>query len=66
MDFFSPIFKKYYLFVYRDREKSIDIEFLYQSFEDMSSNIIQELDTKKHKIRSLSRMRSKGFFLYAL
>jgi hypothetical protein len=40
-------------------EKSID--FFYQSFEDMSANILEELDTKQRKIRSL-----RGFFLYDL
>ena len=38
-------------------KKSIDINFFYQSFEDMFSNILEELDSKKHK---------RGFFLYAL
>jgi hypothetical protein len=46
--------QNYYLFVYA--QKSIDINFLYQSGE-----IIQELDSKQRKIRSL-----RGFFLYAL
>jgi len=44
----------YYLFVYS--QNSIDIHFLYQSVE-----IIEELDSKQRKIRSL-----RGFFLYAL
>ena len=46
--------QNYYLFLYS--QKSIDIDFLYQSI-----NVIQELDSKKRKIRSL-----RGFFLYAL
>ena len=46
--------QNYYLFVYS--QKSIDINFVYQSVE-----IIQELDSKQRKIRSL-----RGFFLYAL
>ena len=46
--------QKYYLFFYR--EKSIDIDFLYQSV-----HVLEELDSKKRKIRSL-----RGFFLYAL
>jgi len=46
--------QKYYFFLYS--QKSIDINFLYQSI-----NVIQELDSKKRKIRSL-----RGFFLYAL
>ena len=45
---------KYYLFFYS--QKSIDINFIYQSV-----NVLQELDSKKRKIRSL-----RGFFLYAL
>jgi hypothetical protein len=45
---------KYYLFFYS--QKSIDINFIYQSV-----NVIQELDSKQRKIRSL-----RGFFLYAL
>jgi len=44
------------LFLYGDRKKSIDIEFLSHAV-----HVIQELDTKKRKIRSL-----RGFFLYAL
>ena len=43
-----------YLFFYA--QKSIDIQFLYQSLD-----VIQELDSKQRKIRSL-----RGFFLYAL
>ena len=46
--------QNYYLFFYS--QKSIDIHFLYQ-FVD----VIQELDSKQRKIRSL-----RGFFLYAL
>ena len=46
--------QKYYLFFYR--ETPIDINFIYQSID-----IIQELDQKTRKIRSL-----RGFFLYAL
>jgi hypothetical protein len=46
--------QKYYLFLYS--QKPIGIDFLYQ-FVD----VIQELDSKKRKIRSL-----RGFFLYAL
>lgn len=45
---------KYYLFFYS--QKSIDINFIYQSV-----NVLQELDSKQRKIRSL-----RGFFLYAL
>jgi hypothetical protein len=45
---------KYYLFFYS--QKSIDINFLYQSVD-----VIQELDSKQRKIRSF-----RGFFLYAL
>jgi len=54
--FFSyfQIDQKYYLFVYT--QQSIDINFLYQSID-----VIQELDSKQRKIRSL-----RGFFLYAL
>ena len=37
-------------------QQSIDINFLYQSVD-----VIQELDSKQRKIRSL-----RGFFLYAL
>ena len=46
--------QKYYLFFYR--ETPIDRNFFYQSID-----IIQELDSKKRKIRSL-----RGFLLYAL
>ena len=46
--------QKYYLFLYA--QKSIDIDFLYHSVD-----VIQELDSKQRKIRSL-----RGFFLYAL
>ena len=46
--------QNYYLFVYA--QNSIDINFLYQSID-----VIQELDSKQRKIRSL-----RGFFLYAL
>ena len=54
--FFSyfQVDQNYYLFVYG--QKSIDINFLYRSI-----NVIQELDSKKRRIRSL-----RGFFLYAL
>ena len=53
--FFSyfQVDQKYYLFFYS--QKSIDIDFLYQSVD-----VIQELDSKQRKIRSL-----RGFFLYA-
>ena len=59
--FFSyfQVDQKYYLFFYR--QKFIDIDLI-----DPFINILQELDIKQRKIRSLSRMRSKGFFLYAL
>ena len=56
-EFFFSYFQvdqKYYLFFYG--QKSIDINFLYQSVQ-----VIQELDSKKRQIRSL-----RGFFLYAL
>jgi hypothetical protein len=46
--------QNYYLFLYA--QQSIDIKLLYQSVQ-----IIQELDSKQRKIRSL-----RGFFLYAL
>ena len=46
--------QKYYFFL--SAQKSIDIDFLYHSVD-----VIQELDSKKRKIRSL-----RGFFLYAL
>ena len=46
--------KNYYLFVYA--QQSIDINLLYQSVK-----VIEELDSKQRKIRSL-----RGFFLYAL
>jgi hypothetical protein len=46
--------QNYYLFFYA--QKSIDINFVYQSVE-----VIEELDSKQRKIRSL-----RGFFLYAL
>jgi len=54
--FFSyfQVDQNYYLFLYA--QESIDINFLYQSV-----NVIQELDSKQRKIRSL-----RGFFLYAL
>ena len=54
--FFSyfQVDQNYYLFVYA--QKSIDINFLYQSID-----VIQELDSKQRKIRSF-----RGFFLYAL
>lgn len=54
--FFSyfQIDQKYYLVFYA--EKSTEIDFLYQ-FVD----VLQELNSKKHQIRSL-----RGFFLYAL
>jgi len=46
--------QNYYLFLYA--QQSIDINLLYQSVQ-----VIQELDSKQRKIRSL-----RGFFLYAL
>ena len=54
--FFSyfQVDQDYYLFLYA--QKSIDIHFLYQYLD-----VIQELDSKQRKIRSL-----RGFFLYAL
>lgn len=54
--FFSyfQVDQKYYLFFYD--QKSIEIEFLYQAV-----NVIQELDSKKRKLRSL-----RGFLLYVL
>jgi hypothetical protein len=54
--FFSyfQVDKNYYLFLYA--QQSIDINLLYQSVD-----VIQELDSKQRKIRSL-----RGFFLYAL
>jgi len=54
--FFSyfQVDQNYYLFFYS--QKDININFLYQSID-----VIQELDSKQRKIRSL-----RGFFLYAL
>ena len=54
--FFSyfQVDQKYYLFFYI--QKLIEIDFLYQAVD-----VIQELDSKKRKIRSL-----RGFLLYAL
>jgi len=54
--FFSyfQVNRNYYLFLYA--QKSMDIDFLYHSVD-----VIQELDSKHRKIRSL-----RGFFLYAL
>lgn len=52
--FYFQVDQKYYLFCYR--QKSIDRIFLSQSVK-----VIQELNSKKRKIRSL-----KDFFLYAL
>ena len=54
--FFSyfQVDQKYYLFFYG--QKFIDIDLI-----DPFINILQELDTKERKIRSL-----RGFFLYAL
>jgi len=54
--FFSyfQVDQKYYLFFYS--QKSIDINFIYQSV-----NVLQELDSKQRTLRSL-----RGFFLYAL
>jgi hypothetical protein len=54
--FFSyfQVDQKYYLFFYI--QKSIEIDFLYQAV-----NVIQELDSKKRKIRSF-----RGFLLYVL
>jgi len=54
--FFSyfQVDQNYYLFLYA--QQSIDINLLYQSVE-----VIQELDSKQRKIRSL-----RGFFLYVL
>jgi hypothetical protein len=54
--FFSyfQVDQNYYLFFYA--QKYIDIDFLYHS-----ADVIQELDSKQRKIRSL-----RGFFLYAL
>jgi hypothetical protein len=46
--------QNYYFFLYA--QKYIDIDFLYHSVD-----VIQELDSKQRKIRSL-----RGFFLYAL
>jgi hypothetical protein len=40
---------------------TILLNFIYQSFEDMSSNVLQELGSKQRKIRSM-----RGFFLYTL
>ena len=50
--FFSyfQVDNKYYLFFYG--QKYIDIDFLYQSFEDMSSNVIQELDSKTQWLKA--------------
>lgn len=54
--FFSyfQVDQKYYLFFYT--QKSIEIDFLYQAVD-----VIQELNSKKRKIRSL-----RGFLLYVL
>ena len=54
--FFSyfQVDQNYYLFLFS--QKYIQIDFLYQSID-----LIQELDSKQRKIRSL-----RGFFLYAL
>ena len=52
--FYFQVDQNYYLFVYS--QNSIDINFLYQSID-----VIEELDSKQRKIRSL-----RGFFLYAL
>jgi hypothetical protein len=54
--FFSyfQVNQNYYLFLYA--QKSMEIDFIYQSI-----HLIQELDSKQLKIRSL-----RGFFLYAL
>ena len=54
--FFScfQVDQKYYLFFYS--QKPMEIDFLYQAVD-----VIQELDSKKRKIRSL-----RGFLLYAL
>jgi len=54
--FFSyfQVDQNYYLFLYA--QKSIQIDFLYQEID-----VIQELDSKQRKIRSL-----RGFFLYGL
>jgi hypothetical protein len=54
--FFSyfQVDQKYYLFFYR--QKSIDIDII-----DPFIHILEELDRKQRKIRSL-----RGFFLYAL
>jgi hypothetical protein len=46
----------YYLFFYGKKEKFDSIDYLYETI-----TIIEELDTKKRRIRSLS-----GFFLYGL
>ena len=51
---YFQIDQNYYLFLYA--QQSIDINLLYQSVE-----VVQELDSKQRKIRSL-----RGFFLYAL
>jgi hypothetical protein len=54
--FFSyfQVDQKYYLFVYS--QKSIEIDFIYQVID-----VIQELDSRKRKLRSI-----RGFLLYAL
>ena len=54
--FFSyfQVHQKYYLFLYS--QKSIDIDLI-----DESIHILEELDRKQRRIRSL-----RGFFLYAL
>src|SRR5687767_13439917 len=54
--FFSyfQVDQKYYLFFYS--QKPMEIDFLYQAVD-----VIQELDSKKRKLRSL-----RGFLLYAL
>jgi len=54
--FFSyfQVDQKYYLFVYT--QKPIEIDFIYQVID-----VIQELDSRKRKLRSI-----RGFLLYAL
>ena len=54
--YYFQINQVYYLFFYGKKEKYYSIDHLYKTIA-----VIEELDTKQRKIRSL-----RGFFLYAL